>query len=131
MDRHINSDFEVTNWDEAPFDEAVGVAKLTRASVSKKYHGDIDGTSATEWLMAYQPDKSAAFVGIERIKGTVGGRHGSMVVQHVGRFENGTATADLVVVSGTDELKGASGLGSLKADPAGSITLDLTFADAD
>ena len=37
--------------------------------------------------MAYEPDKSARFVGIERIRGTIGGRHGSLVLQHVGTFE--------------------------------------------
>jgi hypothetical protein len=117
--------FEIKGWDEQPFDEAVGVAKLTRASVLKEYAGDITGTSATEWLMAYHPDKSAAFVGLERIKGTIGGRHGTLVLQHVGTFEDGAATATLTVVSGTDELKGTTGSGELVADPAGRISLSL------
>jgi Protein of unknown function (DUF3224) len=125
---HIEATFEIGGWDEAPFDEAVGVAKLTRASVTKTYHGDIEATSATEWLMAYQPDKTATFVGLERIRGTIGGRHGSLVLQHAGTFAGGAATGELTVVSGTDELKGAAGSGSFKADPAGSITLDLTLA---
>jgi hypothetical protein len=125
MTLEISAAFEIKGWDEQPFDEAVGVAKLTRASVSKEYSGDIDGTSATEWLMAYHPDKSAAFVGIERIKGTIGGRHGSLVLQHVGTFEDGAAKATLTVVSGTAELKGASGKGALVADPAGRITLSV------
>ncbi len=70
MAKKISATFEISAWDEQPFDEAVGVAKLTRASVAKQYAGDIDATSATEWLMAYHPDKSAAFVGLERIKHT-------------------------------------------------------------
>ena len=37
MDMHISADFEIGSWDEKPFDEAVGVAKLTRASVTKTY----------------------------------------------------------------------------------------------
>lgn len=75
--------------------------------------------------MAYQPDKTATFIGIERIRGRIGGHHGSLVLQHSGMFDGGAATGDLTVVSGTDELKGATGTGSFKADPAGSITLDL------
>ncbi len=59
--------------------------------------------------MAYHPDKSAEFVGLERIKGTIDGRHGSLVLQHVGTFDDGAAKATLTVVSGTDELKGATG----------------------
>jgi hypothetical protein len=125
MSPKLSATFEIKGWDEQPFDEAVGVSKLTRASVAKEYAGDIEGTSATEWLMAYHPDQSAAFVGIERIKGTIAGRRGSLVLQHVGTFADGAATATLTVVSGTDELKGASGSGDFVADPAGRITLDL------
>lgn len=121
----ISAAFEITGWDEQPFDEAVGVAKLTKASVVKDYSGDVEGTSATVWLMAYDPDKSAVFVGLERIKGTIGGRRGSLVLQHVGTFAEGTAKATLTVVSGTDELKGATGTGELVADPAGRISLSV------
>jgi Protein of unknown function (DUF3224) len=125
MNSEIKATFEIKGWEEQPFDEAVGVAKLTSASVSKEYAGDIDGSSATEWLMAYEPDKSAVFVGLERIKGTVGGRRGSLVLQHVGTFADGAARATLTVVSGTDELKGATGSGDLVADPNGRITLSV------
>jgi hypothetical protein len=128
MTEEINAQFDVTSWDEQPFDESTGVAKLTEALVEKTYSGDIDGTSVTKWLMAYAPDKSATFVGIERIKGSVGGRHGSLVLQHVGAFEDGAATATLTVVSGTNELKDASGTGDFRADPAGSVTLALVVS---
>jgi hypothetical protein len=125
MSSQINATFEIKGWDEQPFDEAVGVAKLTKATVAKEYAGDVEGTSATEWLMAYHPDKSAEFVGLERIKGTIDGRRGSLVLQHVGTFEDGAATATLTVISGTDELKGATGTGQFVADPAGRITLTI------
>ena len=125
MSSQINATFEIKGWDEQPFDEAVGVAKLTKATVAKEYAGDVEGTSATEWLMAYHPDKSAEFVGLERIKGTIDGRRGSLVLQHVGTFEDGAAKATLTVISGTDELKGATGTGEFVADPAGRITLTI------
>ena len=76
------------------------VSKLNKATGSKEYAGDIEGSSATEWLMAHHPDKSAVFVGLERIKGTIGGRHGSLVLQHVDTFTDGAAKATLTVVSG-------------------------------
>ena len=125
MSSQINATFEIKGWDEQPFDEAVGVAKLTKATVAKEYAGDVEGTSATEWLMAYHPDQSAEFVGLERIKGTIDGRRGSLVLQHVGTFEDGAAKATLTVISGTDELKGATGTGQFVADPAGRITLTI------
>ena len=125
MSSQISASFEIKGWDEQPFDEAVGVAKLTKATVAKEYTGDVEGTSATEWLMAYHPDKSADFVGLERIKGTIDGRRGSLVLQHVGTFEDRAAKATLTVISGTDELKGATGTGQFVADPAGRITLTI------
>jgi hypothetical protein len=125
MISQVSSVFEIEGWDEQPFDEGPGNAKLTRASVAKQYAGDVEGASVTEWLMAYQPDGSAVFVGLERIKGTVGGRLGSLVLQHVGRFEDGAAKAELTILSGTDELHGAKGSGALVADPSGRITLSV------
>ena len=125
MTARIEAGFEIVNWEETPFDDGVGVSKLTEALVDKKYSGDVDGTSTTKWLMAYAPDKTATYVGIERIKGTIGGKRGSLVLMHDGAFEGGAATATLRVVSGTDELAGASGSGKFRADPTGSLMLDL------
>ncbi len=125
MPDKIRAQFEITSWEESPFDEGTGVAKLTEALVGKTYTGAVEGTSTTKWLMAYAPDASASFVGLERIRGTVGGRKGSLVLQHIGTFQDGSADASLTVVSGTDELKDVSGRGEFTADPAGSVTLDL------
>src|ERR1700710_1978215 len=127
MTVQIKAEFQITSWDETPFDEGTGIAKLTEALVSKEYSGDIGATSTTKWLMTYAPDQTAKFIGLERIKGTIGGKHGSLVLQHVGTFENGSADATLTVVSGTNELKTVSGRGDFKAAPAGSVTLSLTF----
>ena len=123
--KRLDATFEVTNWDETPFDDGVGVSKLTEALVSRTYSGAIDGTSTTKWLMAYAPDKTATYVGLERIHGNAAGKSGTLVLLHDGAFENGVATATLRVVSGTDELKGTTGSGSFRADPGGSVTLDL------
>ena len=127
MSRHIEARFEIANWDETPFDDTES-PKVTEALVSKKYSGGIEGTSTTKWLMSYAPDKTATYVGIERIDGTVGDKHGSLVLLHDGAFEDGVATATLRIVSGTDDLTGATGTGEFRADPAGSITLDLDGA---
>lgn len=121
----LAAQFEIGSWDEQPFDEGDGLAKLTHAVVEKTYSGDLEATSVTQWLMAYQPDETAAFVGIERIRGTFGGKSGSLVLRHVGRFADGAATAELTVLSGTGDLIDAAGTGDFRADPAGSITLEL------
>ena len=125
MAARIDATFDVSSWDEQPFDEGLGTNRLTRASVEKRYAGGITGSSATEWVMADQPDGTAAFVGMERITGDVGGRTGTLVLQHVGTFADGTATAALTVLSGTCALAGSEGTGTMLADPSGRVTLDL------
>lgn len=130
-DTHVEATFEVTGWDESPFDdrealdEGGGPGRLTEAVVSRKYSGAIEGSSLTRWLMAYAPDKTAAFTGIERISGSVCGRRGSVVLLHSGEFADGAATATLRILSGTGELKEVSGAGTFRADPAGAVTLDV------
>ncbi len=119
--------FEVTGWDEKALHEAEDVARTTQASVTKNYSGDLDGASFTEWLMAYAADGSAGFVGLERFDGSIGTRSGSVVIQHVGTFVDGAATATLTVVAGTGSgaLEGVTGSGTFRADPAGTVTLEL------
>ena len=128
MSRHLEARFEVASWDETPFEGGDDATKLTEALVSKRYEGDIKGTSTTKWLMAYSPDKSALFVGIEHIAGTIGGKKGGIVLLHDGEYRDGVASAELRVASGTEELADVAGTGKFRADPAGSMTLDLDGA---
>jgi len=128
MSRHIEARFEIASWDETPFEGSDDATKLTEALVAKRYEGDIKGTSTTKWLMAYAPDKSALFVGIEHITGTIGGKKGGIVVLHDGEYRDGVASAALRVASGTGGLADVAGTGKFRADPAGSMTLDLDGA---
>jgi hypothetical protein len=132
MTRQINAAFEIASWAETPFPggdpEGERETKLTEALVEKQYSGDVDGASTTKWLMAYAPDKSATYVGLEHIAGTIGGRRGALVLTHDGEFVDGVATATVRIVSGTGELSGATGSGTFRADPAGSLSLDLDSA---
>ncbi len=125
MTTQISAAFEIGSWDETPFEDGDDATKLTEALVTKRYTGDIEGTSTTKWLMSYSPDKSASYVGIEHITGTFGGRRGGLVLLHDGEFADGVATAVVRAVSGTGELEGATGSGKFRADPAGSLLLDL------
>ena len=112
-----NATFAVTNWDEKPYDEIDGGPKLTRAVVTKTFTGDIEAEASLEYLMVHRPDGTAAFVGIERVTGTLGGKSGSFVLEHRGTFEGGTAKGICRVVpgSGTGELEGLSGTGGFEA----------------
>jgi hypothetical protein len=121
----VDATFEIQGWDEQPFDEWDD-GKLTTAAITKRYSGHIEGDAVLEYVMAYRPDGTAAFVGIERITGTVGGREGALLVQGVGTFADGAARAELTVVGGSGSLAGAAGTGRMIADPAGRVTLELS-----
>lgn len=125
MSEKVNARIEIKSWDEEAFDEGDGVAKLTKASVTKEYSGDITGRSVTESVMAYEPSGAATFLGIERITGTVGARTGTLVISHTGTYADGIAKAALAVLSGTDGLTDATGTGEFIADPKPSLTLSL------
>ena len=130
MSDPIRASFTVDDWNERPALEADGTTKVTQATVAKTYTGGVEGSSTTEWLMAYADDGTATFVGIERIVGSIGGDDGSVVLQHVGRFAAGAAVAELNVVpgTGTGALEHVTGDGDFRADPQGAITLRLKSA---
>ena len=113
MPQHAEATFEITGWDEKPYEEFTGGRKLTRAQVKKTFEGDITGESTLEYLMCYDTDGAATFVGLERLVGQIGDRKGSFVLQHSGTFTDGVAdeTWSVVPGSGTGRLTGLSGKG--------------------
>ena len=117
MSKHMSAVFEVTNWDEKPYDELEGGPKLTRAKVTKTFCGELEGDATVEYLMVHRPDGTATFVGVERVRGKLDGKSGSFVLEHYGTFEGGTAKAvcRVVVGSATGELTGLQGEGSFEA----------------
>ena len=106
--------FAIQSWDEKPYSEGPDLPKLTRASVTKTFTGDITGDGQVEYLMMYRSDGSATFVGLERVVGQVAGKAGSFVLQRTGVFENGMAKESFSVIpgSGTGELRGLHGDGT-------------------
>ena len=114
MKNSANARFAIKNWDEKPFSEGPDQPKLTRATVTKTFNGDIEGEGHVEYLMMYRGDGSATFVGLERIVGRIDGHAGSFVLQRSGTFADGRATESYSVVPGsaTGELSGLRGEGS-------------------
>ncbi len=105
--------FVIKNWDEKPWGEGQDLPRLTRASVTKTFTGDIEGEGQVEYLMMYRSDGSAVVVGLERVTGRIGGKTGTFVLQRAGVFEGGQAKETYSVVSGsaTGELVGLRGEG--------------------
>jgi hypothetical protein len=129
MKRRANAMFAIKEWDEKPYNEAPGMPKLTRASVTKTFRGDIEGESQVEYLMIYGADGSATFVGLERVVGRLDGKSGSFVLTRTGTFTGGVAKEAYAVVpgSGTGELAGLRGSGSSAAEHAKENTMTLEY----
>jgi Protein of unknown function (DUF3224) len=125
---HGKGTFKGKSWDETPYDEGEALPKLARAEVTNSFAGDIEGESTLQYLLAYQDEESANFVGLERITGRVGGREGSFVLQQNGTYENGIAKGEWFVVpgTGTGGLTGLRGSGGFQADHEGA-TYSLDF----
>ena len=130
----INGSFQVTSWDENAYEEREG-RRLTKASVGQQFEGDIAGEGTAEWLMAYQENGRARFVGLQLVDGEVAGRRGTFVLETAGEFDGGVARWDASVVSGssTGELAELSGGGRFEA-PHGSqasyeLELELELPD--
>ncbi len=129
MTTRATATFEIVAWDEKSYDEFEGGRKLTRATVNKVFHGDIEGEGSVEYVMVYGQDGSASFVGMERVTGRLGDRAGSFVLQHSGTFADGAAKSAWFVVrdSGTGQLAGLRGEGSSAVGHAPPYTLTLDY----
>lgn len=113
MKQTAHARFAITAWDEKPYREGADRPKLTKATVTKTYTGDIEGEGHVEYLMAYLTDGAASFVGIEQVTGRLGGKSGSFILERTGVFEGGQAKEIYSVIpgSGTGGLKGLRGEG--------------------
>ncbi len=121
--------FDLASWKEETYDDLGGGAKLTRAAVTQTFAGDIEGDGSVEWLMAYRPDGTARFVGLQRVDGRVGDRKGTFVLETFGEFDGQVATWDASVVSGSasGDIQGLEGHGSFAAPPGSKASFELDY----
>ena len=124
--------FEITLWEETPYDAPADGAKLSRATVRKTFRGDVEGESRAELVMCQAADGTGlAYTAIERFVGRVGGRVGSFVVQHgaTPQGDGSRALGGVVAGAGTGELANLRGEVAYRHDDEGvTFTLDYEFA---
>ena len=101
-------------WEEVPYLEMENGAKLTKPHIVQTYTGDIEGEGTSEALMAYNGDRTASGVGLERVVGSVGGKTGTFILQHTSSFAHPVAKDSWFVVPGsaTGDLRGLRAQGS-------------------
>ena len=93
-------------------DEYADGATMGRMTLDKQFSGDLEGTGKGQMITGMGSVKgSAAYSAIDRITGTVHGRHGSFIIQHTGIMTRGAPSLVITIVpdSGTEQLAGISG----------------------
>lgn len=124
---NASSSFTNDRYDEDPYAAADGT-ELSRVHISRTFTGDLEGESTAE-LMIAKSEGGGGYIGHDRIAGTLGGKSGSFVFQHGGIMGPAgvSNTGTIVPGTGTGELGGISGEGTMLADDEGNHTLTLTY----
>jgi hypothetical protein len=109
-------------------DERAGT-HMSRRRLRKVFHGDIEGESAGEFLMAVAPGGSAAYVGIDGVTAAIRGVSGSFVLVHSATRSTDSESAQIIVLAGsaTDELAGLRGKLTIGVQPNGTHTYTFTY----
>ena len=103
--------FQVKMKPEGRADRSEGNS-LGTAVVQKRFSGDLEGSGRGRMSTARTSVAgSAGYVMIERVRGRLGGRSGTFLLQHSGILDRGSAVAHIEVVpdSGTGGLTGLRG----------------------
>jgi hypothetical protein len=119
---HATGPFEAKLAPE-PLSGAGERAGLSRMSLDKRFHGDLEAESFGEMLAFGNPKQgNAGYVAIEKVSGRLQGRRGSFALQHSSTLTQGVPHQSVSVVpgSGTGELQGLSGTMVIDIAPDGS-----------
>jgi len=116
------SNYAINKWDEQTWDgrvpSEVKGAKMMRISAITSYEGDLQAEGQLEYLMSSRDDDTSTMVGLEKVTGTLSGKSGSFVLQHIGGYDGDVKVKWSVVPnSGTGELKGLRAEGTLDENP--------------
>ena len=118
--------FDVQIKPESTFAEGVG-----RFSVTKTFHGDLQGTATGEMLAVRTPTPgSAGYVVIERVEGSLAGKTGNFLLQHYGILDRSQPEQKIAIIpdSGTGELAGIAGHMSVAAAATHAYVLTYPLA---
>jgi Protein of unknown function (DUF3224) len=131
MTAHAGGSFDV---ELEPMPADAGTDTIGRRTMSKQYHGDLDATSVGQMLAAGTAVQgSAGYVAIEQVTGSLGGRQGGFLLQHVGVMTRGKGHLRIEVIpdSGTHQLVGLTGSMQITiTDGKHFYDLEYTLPDA-
>ncbi len=102
---------------------------ITRYSINKQIHGGLEATTQGEMFSAGDPQHGhAGYVAIERVTGTLDGKQGSFVLQHMASLDASGShmTVKVIPGSGSGDLQGITGTFEIKITD-GQHNYDLTY----
>jgi hypothetical protein len=102
---------------------------LSRYTINKAIHGDLEATTKGEMFSAGDPKQGAAgYVAIEVVTGTLSGKQGSFALQHLATMDASGPKMQVIVVpgSGTGEFKGIAGTFAIRIE-AGQHFYDFDY----
>lgn len=124
--------FEVSTRGQRELESGEG-AKLGQLTLSKRFSGELEGTSTVEMLSAVSEVRgSAGYVAIERVSARLEGRSGQFVLQHSGTMNRGMASLSVTVVpdTATGELRGLAGSMAIEiSDGKHAYAFEYTLGD--
>jgi uncharacterized protein DUF3224 len=92
---------------------------LSRYSIDKQIHGDLEATTKGEMLSGGDPRQGAAgYVAMEMVTGILNGKRGGFALQHFATMDASGPKMNVVVVpgSGTGEFKGLAGTFTIRLE---------------
>ncbi len=116
MTQHATGTFEVKL---TPQDDKTGDASMGRMAFEKRWQGEMQGISTGQMLTGGDVKTgSAGYVAMEKFSGSVKGRKGTLIFQHLATMTKGKGELTITVVpsSGTEDLKGISGKVTIKIE---------------
>lgn len=127
---HAEAHTTVHSREVKPYDQSAAPT-LAELNLTEIFAGDIDGESTSRALVIQHADRSSNMVSVQRVRGKLGGRAGTFVLQGSETVENGKMRATWFVVpgSGTDGLSGLRGEGGFEGGfgNGSKATLDYWF----
>jgi Protein of unknown function (DUF3224) len=120
-----NFDVKTTAQDDKSPDPLLG-----RYALDKQYHGDLEAIGVGQMLTAgTQVKGSGAYVAIEKVAGSLKGRTGSFVLEHMGTMTENVPQLTITIVpdSGTAGLKGIAGKMTITIAAGGKHSYDLEY----
>ena len=131
MSQHATGAFDVKVVPQKPDTQIARAANLSRLTIDKRFHGDLEGISKGEMLAIQSEDVkgSAGYVAMERVTGKLKGRSGSFILQHSATMTRGAPATSVTVVpdSGTGELRGISGKMTIRVAADGAHSYEFDF----